>query len=81
MRGGLTLSDGFDLLGAEVEEVWWGYAGFGGRANPALLERRMIGRAPVDPSEHTLIAQALNECFVDRGMPVFPVGYSPECNR
>ena len=26
MLGGLTLADGFDLLGAEVEEVWWGYA-------------------------------------------------------
>lgn len=78
MLGGLTLADGFDLLGADVEEVWWGYAVLGGRADPALLARRMVGEAPVEPHEHILIAQALNECFADHGMPSFPVGYADD---
>lgn len=69
------LSDGMELAGVGVVDVWWRYAAFGGVADTALLSARISGTAECSDSEHDLIAQVLNEIFVDNGMETFPVGY------
>jgi hypothetical protein len=69
------LSDGMDLAGMGMEELWWRYAALGGRTPPALVADRINGLAPSDEDEYNLIAQALNEGFLDRGLDTFPVGY------
>jgi hypothetical protein len=75
-RVGFSLPDGLALVDAPVLEVWYRYLGLGGAADAETLRARLVDGAPCDPLEHDLIAQALNECFLDRGMPTFPVSYS-----
>jgi len=75
---GFSLSAGLDLAGAEISEVWWRYVANGGLGDPALLAARIAGTAPCERIEHDLIAQALNECFLDRGLSTFPVSYHPK---
>ncbi|HJQ00707.1 MAG TPA: hypothetical protein VJ851_03835 [Jatrophihabitans sp.] len=73
-----ALSDGLELVGTDVDELWWHYVAIGGEAGPGLLAARISGVASCDLREYALIAQALNECFVDRGLNTFPVGYCPQ---
>ena len=73
---GFGLSDGFQLSGGDLAEVWWRYAAVGGRGDLAALGRRVLEQEPVDDQEHDLIAQAINELFVDLGAPSFPVAYA-----
>jgi hypothetical protein len=75
---GFALQDGLDLAGVELDEFWWRYSAVGGTADQRLLADRIAGRAPCERSEYNLIAQVLNECFVDRGMDMFPVAYRGE---
>jgi hypothetical protein len=71
-----TLADGLALSGADLDELWWRYIAIGGDAGHRLLASRVGGVAPCDIQEYSIIAQALNECFVDRGLNTFPVGYT-----
>lgn len=71
-----SLSDGMELSGVSIDEVWGAYAVLGGGADPAQLTFEIRGDAPVDDREHDLIAQALNECFLEHGVTTFPVGYA-----
>ncbi|GAB2476148.1 hypothetical protein [Jatrophihabitans fulvus] len=72
---GFTLADGLALSGQDADEVWWRYAANGGTASfPVFVDR--IEGAACDRVEHDLIAQTLNECFLDAGLPGFPVRYS-----
>jgi hypothetical protein len=71
-----ALADGLDLAGIDVDELWWRYTANGGRAGTELLAARVAGTAPCDPDEHDLIAQTLNECFIDKGLGTFPVRYA-----
>lgn len=73
---GFSLSDGFQLSGGDLAELWWRYAAVGGRGDLATLGRRVREQEPVDEREHNLIAQALNELFVDLRAPSFPVAYA-----
>ena len=73
---GFTLRDGMDLAGVCLDELWWHYLAIGGVAPPSLLAEELAGTAPCGPIEHDLIAQALNETFLDRGINSFPVAYS-----
>lgn len=73
---GFSLSDGMDLSGVSIDEVWSAYAVLGGGADPAKLALEIRGDSLVDDREHDLIAQALNECFLERGVTTFPVGYA-----
>jgi hypothetical protein len=72
---GLTLRDGFDLCGMTVEQAWVRYVGLGGNEGPAEMARRIRGPVGIDDYEHDLIAQALNEHFLDLGQD-HPVRYS-----
>ena len=73
-----SLADGLELAGGDLDKLWWRYVAIGGDADPQLLADRISGLAPCVPREYSTIAQALNECFVDRGMDTFPVGYRPQ---
>lgn len=76
-----TLRDGFDLTGASQEELWWRYLAIGGTATLATLTERMDGVAACDDTEHVLIAHAINEWFLERGLGTFPVSYRPAPER
>lgn len=71
-----SLSDGMDLAGVDVNEVWWRYVAIGGSRDPASVASCLAEQTPCDPHEHDLIAHVLNEIFLDRGLSTFPVGYS-----
>jgi hypothetical protein len=73
---GLSLRDGFDLSGMTVEQAWLRYVGLGGVEGPAEMARQIRSQAAMDDYEHDLIAQALNEHFLDHGQD-HPVRYSP----
>ena len=75
---GFGLADGFALAGGDLAELWWRYVAVGGRADRNELHRRMHAEVTVDGREHNLIAQALNELFMDRQIPTFPVAYRAE---
>lgn len=75
---GFGLADGFALSGGDLAELWWRYMAVGGRADRNELHRRVRGEVVVDGREHNLIAQALNELFMDRQIPTFPVAYRSE---
>lgn len=70
------LRDGMDLAGIEPGELWWHYSAIGGAGSEAWLAGAVHGTAPCPDDEHDLIAQALNEAFLDRGVSTFPVGYA-----
>lgn len=78
MSAGLSLADGFDLLGLGLRDVWWHYVGLGGDDAPARLGDRIAGAVASTRAEHDVVAQALNELFIDQGLGTFPVAYSSD---
>lgn len=72
-RAGLSLRDGFDLSGADVQDLWVRYVALGGCEPAARLAEFIDTDADGSPREHDIIAQALNEAFLDKGMTEFPV--------
>lgn len=77
-RAGLTLSEGMELAGLDVLQLWGRYVAVGGEADTAALADEVRGRRRCTAREHDLIAQALNECFLEQGSDTFPVAYSGE---
>jgi hypothetical protein len=75
---GLTLAEGMTRSGMTVDQLWLRYLGVGGDAGEMEVEAYLLGLLRVDPFEHDLIAQALNEYFIDHGGN-HPVAYS--CDR
>jgi hypothetical protein len=73
-RAGFSLSDGWDLSGLTLTELWLRYLGLGGSASPAQLEGYASGHVAPDSYQHNLIAQAINEHFLDHGED-HPVSY------
>jgi hypothetical protein len=72
---GLTLSDGYDLSGMTLQQAWIRYITVGGTDSPAQLERQIRGAAGTSDHQHDVIAQALNEHFIELGQN-HPIGYS-----
>jgi hypothetical protein len=70
-----SIRDGMDLSGLRLIELWWRYVAIGGHADQAQMAEWIMGRASCPADDHDLIAQALNESFLDRGLDTFPVGY------
>ena len=64
---GFSLSDGWDLSGLSLAELWLRYVAIGGDASKAQLASYARGQVCPDSYEHNLIAQAINEHFTDRG--------------
>jgi hypothetical protein len=71
---GFSLFDGLQLSGMSPHELWLRYYAVGGDATELEVEACTLGLLTPDPYEHNLIAQALNEHFIDRGED-HPVGY------
>jgi hypothetical protein len=73
-RAGFSLSDGWDLSGLTLGELWLRYLAVGGTASPGRVAAYARGRLRPDSYQHNLIAQAINEHFTDLGDD-HPVSY------
>lgn len=71
---GFSLADGLDLSGLSYAQLWLLYISVGGTTDLDGLRQQVA--VDVDPYEHNMIAQALNDYFLDRGQ-FYPVGYRP----
>ena len=71
---GFSLADGMDLAGLDYPSLWIRYLALGGNSTVAELRSHVTSGACDDPAEHNLIAQAINEVFLDRGEN-HPVAY------
>jgi hypothetical protein len=71
---GFSLSDGWDLSGLTLAQLWLRYLAIGGSASKAQVAAYARGLGCPDSYEHNMIAQAINEHFLDRGED-HPVGY------
>jgi hypothetical protein len=73
----LGLFDGLRLSGLTAAELWLSYFTVGGDAEDLELEAYVLGVLRPGRYQHDLIAQALNEHFIDRGLD-HCVGYYHE---
>jgi hypothetical protein len=71
---GLSLHTGMLATEMSYHQLWLRYIGVSGAAGPLELEAYVLGLLSPDVYEHDLIAQAINEWFIDRGQN-HPVGY------
>ena len=71
---GFSLSDGWDLSGLTLAELWLRYLALGGTVSSARVAAYARGLLLPDSYQHNMIAQAINEYFIDRGED-HPVSY------
>ncbi len=71
---GFSLSDGWDLSGLTLAELWLRYLAVGGTASRARVEAYARGLLCPDSHQHNMIAQAINEAFIELGEE-HPVSY------
>lgn len=71
---GLTLQDGLRRVGLDYPDLWQRYAALGGNGTESDLRRHVASGACGDDHEHNLIAQAINEAFLEAGQD-HPVAY------
>jgi hypothetical protein len=71
----MHLLAGMTRSGMSYRELWWRQVAVGGDASPLELEAYLLGLLRLDPYQHDLIAQALNEHFLEQGDD-HPVPYS-----
>lgn len=62
----LSLFDGLQRSGMSPAELWIRYYSVGGDAAELEVEAYALGLLSPDDYQHNLIAQALNEYFLDR---------------
>jgi hypothetical protein len=70
-----NLESGFVESGLSYRELWWRQLCVGGDASSLELEAYLLGLLRLTPYQHDLIAQALNEYFLDLGQD-HPVAYA-----
>jgi hypothetical protein len=75
--GKLSLFDGLQLSGMTPGELWLGYYSVGGNASELEVEAYVLGLLRPDAYQHNLIAQAINESFLDQGKD-HPVSYQDQ---
>ena len=71
---GLSLRDGVERAGVTYEDLWLRQLALGGEAGSLEVEAYVLGLLIPDAHQHDVIAQALNECFLERGGD-HPVAY------
>ncbi len=71
---GLSLEDGLARSGMSFTELWPRQLGVGGSAGRLEVEAYVLGLLTIDPFQHDLLAQAINEYFIEHGRD-HPVGY------
>lgn len=70
---GLSLRDGSDLCGLDSRELWLRYLALGGSAALSTFNAYLAADYEPNAREHDVIAQVLNEAFLDLGIDAFPV--------
>jgi hypothetical protein len=70
----LSLEDGMVRSGMAYQDLWLRQVGLGGEAGRLEVEAYVLGLLEVDPYQHDLLAQSLNEHFLEIGED-HPVGY------
>jgi hypothetical protein len=71
---GMSLQDGMRLSGMSYQELWLRHIAVSGTTGELELEAYVLGLLVPDDFQHNLIAQALNEYFIEQGQD-HPVGY------
>lgn len=71
---GLSLQDGLSLSGLSFEELWLRQVALGGDADRLEVEAYVLGLLVPQAHQHDVLAQAINESFLERGGD-HPVGY------
>lgn len=61
--------------GLTYQDLWWRQLAVGGDASPLELEAYLLGLLTIGRHQHDVIAQALNEHFLELGQD-HPVPYS-----
>jgi len=70
----MSLLDGLQLSGLTYPELWLRYVAVSGTIGALELEAYVLGLLVPDDHQHNLIAQALNEHFLEAGQD-HPVAY------
>jgi hypothetical protein len=65
----------FEESGMSYRDLWYRQMCLGGDASALELEAYLLGLLRLDPLQHDLIAQSLNEHFMDEGKD-HPASYS-----
>lgn len=73
--GGLSLTEGMAAAGMGFQELWLRQLEVGGAAGQLEVEAYVYGLLTADRHQHDLLAQAINEHFIERGGD-HPVAYS-----
>jgi hypothetical protein len=71
---GISLEDGMRLSGMSYQELWLRHIAVSGTIGELELEAYVLGLLVADDFQHNLIAQAINEYFLDQGQD-HPVAY------
>jgi hypothetical protein len=70
-----TIEAGRQRLGMSLHQLWVGYFAVGGNAPLAQVDEWLSGASSPSPGDHDLLAQALNDEFLERGLN-HPIPYS-----
>ncbi len=70
----LSLYEGVEFARLTPSELWVQYYALGGNAGEYEVEAYALGLLLADTYEYNVIAQAINEVFIDRGAN-HPVAY------
>jgi hypothetical protein len=70
----LSLNAGMQASGMDYYELWLRQIAVSGDASELEVEAYLLGLLRPDPFQYNLIAQAINEYFVEHGKD-HPVGY------
>lgn len=76
-RPGAVLEAARVQAGMSLADVWLAYLALGGMQSPEVVESILEGEAEVASDEYDLLAQTMNERFMDRGVG-HPVPYHDE---
>jgi hypothetical protein len=55
-------------MGVDLDDLWLAYFGLGGTATPSQMEAYLRARVSFSRIEHDVLAQALNDFSLDRGL-------------
>ena len=73
-ESGFTLGEGMDLAGISFDELYLRYTCLGGNGSEATVRAHLANVDHASHHEHNLVAQALNEVFLERGQD-HPIAY------
>lgn len=73
-EAGISLPEGMRRSGMSYAELWLNYVAVSGTVGELELEAYVLGLLVPDDYQHNLIAQALNEHFIEQGED-HPVAY------